>query len=776
MRCGRVYIWQPDPGDTREGRITQEIVSLAHLETARDGDGRLVGRYVLVRNGGEINEPGNGTGELLPTPIGDARANAEGDFLFHPGIGGGRMDKVALGAADFRQRYIDASHFGETNSYYHLDKIASYLDGLLGELGEAPLPRVVAVVNAHHAATERGSGRDGIRRGERWLPFQGGHYRLPSHRYDVPEYAPISPHGEIHLGPGRQLLEGGALVKAAGRRYRANASHNAGILYHEYGHHITRHTADFRANALRHPDRQDNRKTALDEGTCDYWAATMLGTPHIWAWHQRHDSGHIHRRSLASPNTMAEYDSERGADPHANGTIWGAAFWDLRTRLVSGEPQGAHLADLLVLASLIELGRGRDKVASPTVSSTRRARAGFAAGLAALLAADKRRFASRYRPVILEVFAARGIHPKGEALPHLLKRVGSEEIPASEELLSSEALEARLAEAREPAPSVIAGGDIMLGGRSRNPIAEHGADYPFAAVRPLLQRAPIVVANLEGPLARHAKKESRNYSYRVHPKRAPSLLRAGVNVVTLANNHLLDCGRAGVLETLETLAAAGVSVIGAGVTQSAARKPVILQAGPYRVGLLGYYWNRRTAATSTRPGSAMDTLPVLASDIGDLRARADRIVVTFHWGFPYERQPFEEDRAKARFAVECGADVVIGHHPHVIQPLEVYRGCLIAYSLGNFAFGSGNSHAESLLLAIRFEDDRTVCRVYPMYVKNRDPRVAYQPKILQGASAARILNRLAESSGLSDALDIGTLGGTMILPRHNRDKDEKPDA
>lgn len=347
----------------------------------------------------------------------------------------------------------------------------------------------------------------------------------------------------------------------------------------------------------------------------------------------------------------------------------------------------------------------------------------------------------------------------------LLKHVAPEEIPASEELLSPEVLEAHLVGLSEPAPSIIAGGDIMLGGRSRKPIAEHGADYPFAAVRPLLKRAPIVVANLEGPLARHAKKESRNYSYRVHPKLASSLQRAGISVVTLANNHLLDCGREGVLETIEALAAAGVRSIGAGIDDKSARAPVILQSGPYRVGLLGYYWNRRTAATSSRPGSAMDTLPVLASDIRDLRTRADRIVVMFHWGLPYEREPFPEDRAKARFAIDCGADVVIGHHPHVIQPLEVYRGCLIAYSLGNFAFGSGNSLAESLLVAIRFEDFQTICHVYPVYVKNRDRRVDYQPKPVQGVSAAKILNRLAESSGLSGILDVGNARGTLVLPR-----------
>src|SRR5262249_28771785 len=189
--------------------------------------------------------------------------------------------------AAFQSRYIQASHFGEVNSYFHIDRIASYIDELLKHLGAPSVPQVKAVVNAHHAATEVDSIRDGVRRGERWLPFQGGHYRLPSRRYDICEHAPLSPDGEIHLGPGWQLVEHGALVAAAGRRYRANASHNAGILYHEYGHHISRYTADFLGNALRSPRRQNNRKSAIDEGTCDYWAATMLGTPHIWYWHRR---------------------------------------------------------------------------------------------------------------------------------------------------------------------------------------------------------------------------------------------------------------------------------------------------------------------------------------------------------------------------------------------------------------------------------------------------------------------------------------------------------
>src|SRR5262249_15091222 len=149
---------------------------------------------------------------------------------------------------------------------------------------------------------------------------------------------------------------------------------------------------------------------------------------------------------------------------------------------------------------------------------------------------------------------------------------------------------------------------------------------------------------------------------------------AGINVVTLANNHLLDCGREGVLETLQALAEASVAAIGAGVNKQAAHAPAILHAGSLRVGLLGYYWNRRTSARGPWRGSAMDPPAELEADLAALRGRVDRIVATFHWGVPYVREPSEADRVKARFAVDCGADIVIGHHPHIIQPFEIYRG------------------------------------------------------------------------------------------------------
>jgi hypothetical protein len=428
MARGNVYLWIPNRRDALRGRVIASRMSLPRLDTSGEGCGRLWGPHIRVRNGGEVNEPLASGSETRIVPIGDALPNVDGDFIFEPGRGGGRIDKVnwdgtSASSAEFlesgipfpepqfRWRYIQAAHFGEVNTYFHLDLIAAYIDGLLRELRAPSLPRVTAVVNAHHAVTERDGIRDGLQRGDRWLPFQGGHYRLPAARYDLQEHDPISPDGEIHLGPGRNLLQYGALVEAAGGPYRANASHNAGILYHEYGHHLTRHTTDFRANALRPATRQNNRKVAIDEGTCDYVAATMLDTPHIWAWHLRHDSEVIHPRSLSSSKTMADYDSSPTADAHANGTIWAAALWDLRTQLGRTEEDGVRRTDLMVMQALLLLGQLGDTSSERNVNAIRRLRRSFGMGAAAMIQADEILHSGQYRDLILAVFSRRGIEP-----------------------------------------------------------------------------------------------------------------------------------------------------------------------------------------------------------------------------------------------------------------------------------------------------------------------------------------------------------------------------
>lgn len=789
MNKGTVYAWTPISVHHLGGRVELATVSLPHLEP---GAGSLCGRFATVHNAAVINEPGRTPNEILSCPLGDASPDRFGDYLFNPGNGGGRLDKVEVAPEDMRFRYIQASRFGEVNTYFHLTLISSYIDDLLEELGIASLPSIVARVNAHHGVPLRGRSRDGIQRGDRWTAFQGGHYRLPSARSRPQESETLTLTGEIHLGPGQHLSSFGALAELWGSRYRANASHNAGILYHEYGHHITRHTADLQANNHRAQDRQSNRKTALDEGTCDYWAATMLNTPHIWAWHQRHDAESMHPRSLSSSVSMMDFDSCSTADPHVNGTIWGAALWDLRNVLCEHDAACARHSDLLVLCALHILGTIDSTVTRGKISTVCHQRNEYPTALSALLQADQQLHAGRYCTLIHQVFARRGIYasellhtvegpprqrvasPSTAGGPHVdpdapqpwCRHVSEDDIPPSTELLGADTLASTLASYPDLNLSLIAVGDIMLGGRSRNKIKMYGDDYPLAAAVPLLRSAPIVLGNLEGPFANHARRQERHFSYRVHPSLAKALVTAGINVVTVANNHLVDCGRAGVLETLEALDSAGISIIGGGRNEAGAHQPAILQSGPMRIGLLGYYWNQRCAAGPNEPGSATDAPEELEADITRLRPLVNRLVVTFHWGVPYNRAVTDEEFARARFAVECGADAVIGHHTHVIQRFTVYREAPIFFGLGNCAFGSGNSKAEGLILGLRFEAHRTVGHLFPLYVKNRDPRINYQPKLMTGAASRRVLRLLCELSEEDGPdLELHNDWGTLTIPR-----------
>jgi hypothetical protein len=135
----------------------------------------------------------------------------------------------------------------------------------------------------------------------------------------------------------------------------------------------------------------------------------MLDTPHIWAWHRRHDDKEIHPRSLSSSKTMADFDPSPMADPHPNGTIWGAALWDLRTRLKFAQGDGVRQTDLLVLQALILLGKVVAQARKTDVRAMLSARESYATGLRALLHADELLNSGGCRDMILAALVQRGI-------------------------------------------------------------------------------------------------------------------------------------------------------------------------------------------------------------------------------------------------------------------------------------------------------------------------------------------------------------------------------
>ncbi len=399
---GLVYQWKPGNSPT-SGQVERTICELPDLESASKG---LEGRYAAVINRGKVNVRGSRVGSPVPASIGAAHSDVDGNFFFEPGRGGERIDWLGIPDDVTLCRYIQAAHFGEVNTYFHLTRIARYIDSLLENLGSPPIPRVTAAVCAHNCVAENNGKRDGaVFRGQ-WRPFEGGHYRLPARRYDSPEWHPIEESGEIHLGPGRNLVQSGALVDSAGGRYLHNASHNAGTIYHEYGHHLSRHTADFQANRRRPVDGQTNRKSALDEGTSDYWVGTMLDTPHIWAWHRASSPGVEHRRDLRSSRTVADIDPQPDADPHLNGTIWASALWDLRVHFSSTDVGGVRMSDRLILQAMLVMGH-EEKLS--THQRKHSVQAAFSEGLSALLMADETLFSGSHISDITTLFARRGI-------------------------------------------------------------------------------------------------------------------------------------------------------------------------------------------------------------------------------------------------------------------------------------------------------------------------------------------------------------------------------
>ncbi|HMO13210.1 MAG TPA: CapA family protein [Pirellulaceae bacterium] len=802
LPLGSVYLWHsnyvPTDGVSfrgfSAGRVELTAVQLPRLwEPAR-----LSGCFATVCNSSVVKSPDQPTQQARP--LGNATPDENGNFLFEPFRGGGRMEKHPFREPEMWERYISAARFGEVNVYFHLDRIANYIDSLLRELGFPSLPVVTARVNAHNAIAEIAGQCDGVR-GQKsgvMLPMQGAHYRLPSRkRLTVVEHLPIEVTGEIHFGPGWKLCQHGALAERTSSAYRHNASHNAGTIYHEFGHHLTRYTADFRANQLRNPFDQCNYKTETDEAFCDYLTATMLNSPHIWAFQHRHDEQQVHPRSLTSTKTMDDFDSDRRlADAHENGTILAAALWDIReAALLSAKNQeeqskAIRNIDLLVVNTLILIGQLRDHPTSPTEKGTRRLRRPFGVVRQALLESDRRLFGGLYEALIRTACKRRKIKskwskqllqmwgtqadtkpllsPSDDRLRKLRAKAAHAVVPKNEELLSAGELESKIRSNHLGPYSLVAVGDVMVGARARKRTNEFGYDYIFQSVAPLFRRSAIVLANQEGPIAKLAAKLPRNYSYRVNPRYTQVLRRAGINVVTLANNHLLDCGRKGVLETLTSLRKHNIWPLGAGENETDAHRPVILQAGCLKVGLLGYYWNRRTAATSTKPGSAMDSDEHLAHDIGRLKSVVDRIVVTVHWGVPYLREPNLDDQRKARHMIALGADAVIGHHPHIVQKIEIFKERPIIYSLGNFAFGTGNSRAESLVAAIDFRTHATCLDLFPAYVKNRDPRINYQPKLMHGDASITALKQLQAYSEPNVELEILYGYARLALPFSSR--------
>ncbi len=237
--------------------------------------------------------------------------------------------------------------------------------------------------------------------------------------------------------------------------------------------------------------------------------------------------------------------------------------------------------------------------------------------------------------------------------------------------------------------TLVATGDIRLDGAHGAVIRLLGPAAPTRRVRHWLS-GDIVFGNLETAVTRRGEKADKKWNFRCPEENLAALSAAGYTVLNLANNHVMDYGPTGLGDTLAALARRGFLHMGAGKDMAAARKPVFVSAGGFRIGFLGltstvpeFMW-----AKSRKPGTAYSDFDRFPLWIGEARKECDLLVVSFHGGTEKMEAPQPIQRAFGRAAVDAGADLVLGHHPHVLQAVEFYKGKPILHSLGNFLFVS----------------------------------------------------------------------------------------
>lgn len=311
--------------------------------------------------------------------------------------------------------------------------------------------------------------------------------------------------------------------------------------------------------------------------------------------------------------------------------------------------------------------------------------------------------------------------------------------------------------------TITAVGDIMLAGID----SAKGIDFPFDSTRTFLQSADITIGNLEAPFGVGGKPFDKKFTFRVSPQWAPSLVRAGFDVLHLANNHILDYGLGPFFYTLHILDSLGLTHCGAGANRDSAEAPAILCRNGIRVAFLGFSLTYPEAfwATPKRPGTAFAKKERVVFLIDSLRTLVDLVVVSFHWGKELHTFPEAYQREFAHLSIDAGADLVLGHHSHVLQGIEFYKNVPIVYSLGNFVFGTRERKCTPSGIFVGIFSDSGFVRGKVIPIEVHYSKTASQPRIATHGQEKKILKSWNQISlPLNRGQSVIAENGELLLP------------
>lgn len=330
---------------------------------------------------------------------------------------------------------------------------------------------------------------------------------------------------------------------------------------------------------------------------------------------------------------------------------------------------------------------------------------------------------------------------------HLVGGADSKEAKQAEDLT----IEQQEAEKEEPPVSITisAAGDCTLGtdenfdqSRSLNAYYdENGPAYFLQSVKPVFEADDLTIVNMEGTLTESTSRMDKTFAFKGPADYTKILTEGSVEAANLANNHSRDYGEQSYTDTIAALDAAGIVNFGYDRT-------AVMDVNGVKVGLVGTY-------------ELAEGMGCEEEMIANIKAVEDQgaqiVIVSFHWGIERENYPDENQVNLAHSAIDHGADLVLGHHPHVLQGIEVYNGKNIVYSLGNFCFGgnSNPSDKDTMIFQQTFtvqngelvEDN--VTNVIPCSLSSESGRNTYQPTPLEGEEKDRVMAKIEEfSAGL----------------------------
>lgn len=262
--------------------------------------------------------------------------------------------------------------------------------------------------------------------------------------------------------------------------------------------------------------------------------------------------------------------------------------------------------------------------------------------------------------------------------------------------------------------------------------------YFFQNVKDIFTADDLTVANMEGTLTTSNDRQQKTFAFKGNPSYTEILTQGGVEATNLANNHSHDYGDQSYEDTIQYLEAAGITTFGYDRT-------AVMDVKGIKVGLIGIYELKDGLG---RQQQVIDTI----REVKDQGAQV--IIVSFHWGTEKSNIPDDIQKTLAHLAIDQGADLVVGHHPHVLQGIEKYQGKNIVYSLGNFCFGGNKnpSDKDTMIFQQTFtvengelvEDD--VTNIIPCSLSSESGYNNYQPMVLEGSEKERVLQKIEEFS------------------------------